>query len=143
MVTIDDIAAGVFDRTGGAFLTAIPGKAWFGRVDENAASPYAVFGIERGGPPEFFSDGSYLQEWTLRMGAYTDQGVQDPNAVQLAIATAINTDPTSWSALREGRVLHCLPQGWDGRFAPELRHARDVFVAGGQWTLLIEGNLEA
>jgi hypothetical protein len=143
VITVDDIAEAVAARCGTAFQAVVTGKAWFARADEAAATPYAVFTVERAGDAEFCSDGSYLQEWTVRMGAYTEQGATPPNNVQLAMAAALQADPTGWDALRDGRVLHCLPQGFDGRFAPQLRHARDVFISGGQWKLLVEGNLEA
>lgn len=143
MITVDDIAAAVASRCGSTFNATLTGKAWFGRADENAGYPYAVFTIERAGEAEFMSDGSYLQEWTVRMGAYTEQGVSDPNAAQQAMSAAMNADPTDWDSLRDGRVVHCLPQGFDGKFAPQLRRARDVFLSGGQWKLLVEGNLEA
>jgi hypothetical protein len=143
VITIDDLAAAVGDRCGSTFNATVTGKAWYARADENAATPYAVFTIERVGEPEYMSDGSYLQEFMVRMGAYTDQGVTDPNTVQQAMSVAMNAGPTSWNSLRDGRIVHCLPQGFDGKFAPQLRRGRDVFLAGGQWKLLVEGNLEA
>lgn len=142
MVTGDDLAVAILARCDATFQIAVPGKAWYLRADENAATPYSVFGIERAGEPEWQSDGSYLQEFAARMAAYSEQGAGvDPNVIQLAMAVAMNTAPTGWSALRAGRVLHCLPRGYDGRFAPQLRQSRDVFVSGAQWALLVEGTL--
>lgn len=146
MVTYDDIATAVVARceASGDFAAAVPGKAWCERADENApAGTYAVFGIERLGDPEVFSDGSYLQRFTLRVATYSDIRSADPQAAQRAVAGAINTDPTGWDSLRDGRVVHCLPRGYDGKFDPKLRAASDVFIGGAQWELLIEGNLEA
>jgi len=140
VITVDDIAAAVLAKCGATFETAVPGGAWFLRADENAAEPYAVFAVERAGSPEWVSDGSYLQRFTLRLGVYTSQGVTDPQAVQLASAAALNPTPTGWATLRDGKVIECLPDGFDGRFQPVLRRARDVFVSGGQWSLLVEGN---
>lgn len=144
MVTLDDIAAAVAGRctASAAFAAAVPGGAWLERADENAPAPYAVFGVERDGPPEFCSDGSFMQGYTVRMAVYSDSG-SDPNAAQVAAAKALNADPTGWAALRDGRVMHCLPRGYDGRFEPRLRQAKDVFVSGAQWSLLVEGNAEA
>lgn len=143
MVTYDDIAVAIASRCTGSsvFGSAVPGKAWLDRADENVAAPYAVFGIDRAGAPEFSSDGSYTQAFTIRMAVYTDSGT-DPNEAQLAMADALNRNPTMWAALRAGQVMHCLPRGYDGRFAPQLRNAKDVFVSGAQWTMLVEGNLE-
>lgn len=145
MITVTDIAAAVFDRCSGtaAFTNVLTGKAWFLRADEASATPYSVFTIERAGDAEFMSDGSYLQEWIVRMGAYSEQGVTPPGDVQQAMTAAMNPNPTAWDSLRDGYVLHCLPQGFDGKFAPQLRQARDVFISGGQWKLLVEGSLEA
>ncbi|HEY1191552.1 MAG TPA: hypothetical protein VGE74_28225 [Gemmata sp.] len=144
MVTFDDLAAAVVSRCSGssAFTTAIPGGAWLERADESATAPYAVFGIEREGQPEFQSDGTYIQGFTIRMAVYSGSGT-DPNAAQLGMAAALNTDPTDWDSLRDGRVMHCLPRGYDGRFDPRLRSAKDVFVSGAQWSLLVDGNLGA
>lgn len=143
MITVDDLAEAVADRCGTPFQAVVTGKAWYGRAGEATATPYAVFTIERAGDAEFMSDGSYLQEWIVRMGAYTEQGETPPNDVQRAMSVAMNAGPTAWDALRDGHVLHCLPQGFDGKFAPQLRRAADVFISGGQWKLLVEGNLEA
>lgn len=144
MVTLDDIAAAIVARCGAssAFTTAVPGKAWLERVDETAEAPYALFSIERDGQPEFQSDGSYMQAFTIRMAVYSDAGA-GPQAVQLAMASALNADPTGWAPLRDGNVMHCLPRGYDGKFDPKLRAAKDVFVSGGQWSMLIDGNAEA
>ena len=144
MVTFDDIAVAVLARCAGssAFTTAVPGKAWLDRAGEVDAIPYAVFGIERTGEPDFSSDGSYTQAFTIRMVVYSDQGATDPNAAQLAMADALNKNPTNWTALRDGGVMHCLPRGYDGRFDPRLRNAKDMFVSGAQWVMLIEGNRE-
>lgn len=144
MVTFDDIAAAVIARctASSAFTTAIPGKAWLERVDENAAGVYALFGIERAGEPEIESSGTYLQRFMLRMAAYSDIRTANPQTAQLAMADAINTGPTDWDPLRDGKIVHCLPRGYDGQFDPTLRQASDVFVSGSQWELLVEGNLE-
>lgn len=144
MITFDDIAAAVKARCDAAaeFAAALPGKAWPDRGPDAPAGVYAVFGVERAGDPEFASDGSYLQPFSLRMAAYSPVGTADPQAAQRAMAAAINPDPTAWNALRDGKVVHCLPRGYDGKFAPELRSAADVFVSAAQWELLIEGNLE-
>lgn len=141
MITLDDIAAGVLARLGATFEESVPGKAWFKRADENAAVPYAVFTVDRAGPAEWRSDGSYLQPWTLRVGVYTAQGATVPQAAQAAMAAALNPDPTAWPDLRDGKVFECLPEGFDGEFSPVLRDARDVFVSAGQWGLIVAGNL--
>jgi hypothetical protein len=57
------------------------------------------------------------------------------------MAAAINPGPTSWDALRAGRVNVCLPRGYDGKHESQLREGKDVFAAAGQWHLLIEGSL--
>jgi len=138
VITADDIAAAVGAKLG----ATAAGGAWFLRAAESADSPYEVFSVDRRGEPEFESDGSYLQEWTVRAAAYSDQGAgADPNDVQLAMAGAMSADPTGWPALRDGAVLHCLPDGFDGQFSPTLRRARDTFVAGGQWRLLVSGGV--
>ena len=144
MVTLDDIAAAVRARCDGSapFTSAVPGKAWHERVEEGAAAPYALFNIERDGQPEFQSDGSFVQAYTVRMAVYSDADA-GPQAAQLAMAAALNADPTGWAPLRAGSVMHCLPRGYDGKFDPKLRAAQDVFVSGGQWALLIEGNAGA
>jgi hypothetical protein len=101
-----------------------------------------VFTLEKDGEPEFDSAGEYLQGYVLRMAAYTRQGdTTTAQAAQLAMAAAMNSGPTSWDALRDGRVNVCLPRSYDGKHAPELREGRDVFAAAGQWWMLIEGNL--
>lgn len=143
MITADDIAAAVLARLGTTFQATVTGKAWYARADEAAAAPYAVFTLDRAGDPEWFSDGSYLQPWALRLGVYTEQGVTVPHDAQLAAATALNAGPTNWTALRDGTVFECLPQGFDGKFAPQLRRAKDVFVSGGQWRLVVSGNRAA
>ena len=145
MVTVDDIAAAVKGRCAGsaAFVAAVPGGAYFERPDEDAAAPYAVFGLDRADDPEFDSGGGYTQGFTLRMAVYSVVGTSDPQAAQLGMADALNTSPTDWAALRAGRVLHGLPRGYDGRFDPKLRNSADVFVSAAQWALLVEGNLEA
>jgi hypothetical protein len=98
--------------------------------------------IEREGDAEWFSDGSYLQGYALRVVCYAANGRaagETPQAAQLALAAALNPGPTTWDALRAGRVNLCLPRGYDGRHAPELREGRDVYAAAGQWALTIEG----
>lgn len=143
MVTFDDIAAAIVARCNASsdFTTAVPGKAWLDRAGEIDSVPYAVFQIERTGNPEFESDGSYIQEFTIRMAVYSDVSATDPNAAQLAMADAINSNPTTWTALRDGNVMHCLPRGYDGKFDPTLRNSKDLFVSGAQWSMLVEGNL--
>ena len=128
-----------------AFALALPGGAWLGRGPDEPAGAYAVFTLELDGDPEFCSDGSYTQGYVLRVGAYSYQGdgaATAPQATQSGMAAALNRDPTDWDALRDGRVLHCLPKGYDGRFDERLREGRDVFVSGGRWVILIEGDLE-
>ncbi len=123
-----------------AFTTAIPGKAWWLRAKSETRVPYAVFTFQENGSPEYVSDGSYTQNWTMRLGVYSDQAVSDPKVIQLAAVNAINVYTVN-VALRDGKILHVLPMGWDGKFAPQLRQASDVFVSGSQWSLLVNGNL--
>jgi hypothetical protein len=154
MVTLDDIAAAVIARCAASseFAAALPGGAHLDRGPDQPAGAYAVMTLERDGDPEWDSGGVYLQGYTLRMVAYTVQGlrgdnatpqqasdVRSPQAAQLALAAALNVNPTAWDALRDGRVNVCLPRGYDGKHAPELREGRDVFAAAAQWHLLIEG----
>jgi hypothetical protein len=127
-----------------AFAAALPGKAWLDRGPDTPAGAYAIFTLERDGEPEWFSDGSYLQGFTLRMVAYTVQGLvvaSTPQAVQLGMADALNKNPTTWDALRDGRVNCGLPASYDGKHEPQLRGGKDVFAAAGQWRMLIDGNL--
>lgn len=144
-MTLDDIAAAVRARcvATASFTAALPGGAWLDRGPEEPAGDYAVFTLERAGEPEFDSSGTYLQDWTLRMVAYTvagKVGSGTPQAAQLAMVAAINPLPTSWTSLRDGRVNICLPAGYDGKHEPTLREGKDVFAAAGQWKLLVEGN---
>ncbi len=144
MVTLDDIAAAGKARTLAtpAFTAALPGKAWFSEGPDTPEGAYAVFTLETDGEPEWESSGTYLQGYTLRMVAYTSQGgAVTPQEAQLAMAAALNPNPTGWDALRAGRVNICLPRGYDGKHAPELRQGKDVFAAAGQWHLLVEGTL--
>jgi hypothetical protein len=127
------------------FTAALPGKAWLDRGPDEPDGAYAIFTLEKDGEPEFESDGTYLQGYTLRMAAYTVAGRENtatPQEAQLAMVAALNANPTTWDALRDGRVNVCLPRGYDGKHAPELREGKDVFAAAGQWHLLIEGNIE-
>jgi hypothetical protein len=154
VVTLDDIVAAVVARctASSAFAAALPGGLHHDRGPESPTGAWGLLALERAGEPEFESDGTYLQEWTLRIVAYTVQGlaadysqpqagaVGASQAAQLALAAAMNTGPTTWAALRDGRVNVCLPRGYDGKHAPELREGKDVFAAAGQWSLLIEGN---
>ncbi len=145
MITLDDIAAAIVARYAASaeLVAALPGKVWLDRAPDEPAGDYAVFALERAGTPEWESDGTYLAPWTLRMVAYTVQGRtggSTPQQVQLAMAAAYNANPTSWTALRDGRVNCCLPDGYDGKHAPNLRAGKDVFAAAGQWRLLLEGN---
>lgn len=145
MTTIDDIAAGVVGRleSSAAVLAALPGGCWFGRADEQGEpGAYAVFQLEISGDPEWYSDGTFTATYTLRVAAYSAQGTGDASAVQRALAEALSTEVTEWGDLEAGRVLHCLPRGYDGKFSPTLRSAADVFVSGAQWSLLIEGDTE-
>lgn len=147
MVTLDDIAAAVIARCAAstAFTVALPGKAWLDRGPDTPAGAYAIFTLERDGEPEWFSDGSYLQGFTLRMVAYTVQGLvvaSTPQSAALGMADALNKTPTTWDALRDGKVNICLPRSYDGKHEPQLRGGKDVFAAAGQWHMLIEGNRE-
>lgn len=144
MTTVDDIAAAVVNRLEGsaAVLAALPGGCWNGRADEQSEGAYAVFALEREGDPEWYSDGTFTATYVLRVAAYTAQESGDATAVQRALADALSVDLTEWGDLEAGRVLHCLPRGYDGKFSPVLRSARDVFVSGAQWALLIEGDTE-
>lgn len=141
MITIDDIAAAVKSRcdANAAFIAAIPGLSWFARADEQATEPYAVFTIEPDGTPDYDTAGLMVAKYLLRMGVYSDQGKSghDPQAIQLAMAGALPV--TGWSALRDGKVMHCLPRPFGGRFSPVLRAARDVFLSQGQWLLMVSG----
>lgn len=141
MITLDDLAAGVRDRAAAApeIAAALPGGLFLDRGPERPAGAYAVFTLERAGDPEWFSDGSYLQAFTLRVVAYTSQDRGTPAAAQLALAAAFNPQPTPWAALRKGRVLSGMPQGYDGRHAPDLREGLDVFAGAGQWRLVVDG----
>lgn len=144
MTTVDDIAAAVVNRLEGsaAVLAALPGGCWNGRADEQSDGAYAVFQLELSGEPEWYSDGTFTANYVLRVAAYTAQGTGDASAVQRALADALSTSVTDWGDLEAGRVLHCLPRGYDGKFSPTLRSAADVFVSGAQWGLLIEGDTE-
>lgn len=154
MVTLDDISAAVKARCAASseFAAALPGGLWLDRGPDAPAGDYAIMTLERAGQPEWDSGGVYLQDWTLRIVTYVVLGLRpdretpleaaDANpaqAAQLALAAAINPNPTSWDALRAGSVNCCLPQGYDGKHEPELRESKDVFAAAGQWGLLIEG----
>ena len=145
MVTFDDLGAAIAARcaASAAFAAAVTGGLFFDRDDTDAATPYGVCGIERAGDPEFDSGGGYTQAFTVRMVVYAELAKKDANVIQLAMAAAMNTNPTGWAALRAGRVMHCLPRGYDGKYAPKLKDGKGVFVSGGQWSLLVEGNLEA
>lgn len=145
MITLDDLAKVIVDRytASAELVAALPGKVWLDRAPDEPAGDYAVFTLERAGSSEWESDGTYLAPWTLRVVAYTVQGRtggSTPQQVQLALAAAYNADPTGWAALRAGRVNCCLPDGYDGKHAPNLREGRDVFAAAGQWQLTVEGN---
>lgn len=129
-------------KDSGAFAAANPGGVWYARAEEGIPYPYSVFGVERAGPPEWVSDGSYTQPWTVRVAVYTATGEADPQAGQLGVGNALNTDPTAWYALRDGVVMEVLPEGFDGEFSPTLARSQDVFAAGGQWALIVEGNRE-
>lgn len=145
MTTVDDIAAAVISRLEGsaAVLTALPGGCWNGRADEEApAGAYAVFALEREGEPEWYSDSTFTAQYTLRIAAYSAQGSGDATAIQRALAEALSANPNDWGDLEQGRVLHCLARGYDGKFSPTLRSAADVFVSGAQWALMIEGDTE-
>ena len=79
-----------------------------------------------------------------RATAYAVQALEGgatPQAAQLAMAAAINPAPTAWAPLRAGAVNLCLPRGYDGKHAPELRQGQDVFAAAAQWRLIVEGNI--
>lgn len=141
---MDDIATAVKARCDASaeFAAALPGGLHQDRGPDQPAGAYAVFALTLEGDAEWFSDGSYLQGHTLRMTAYTTlgkTGEPTPQAVQLAMAAALNPGPTEWDALRDGGVNVCLPKGYDGKHDPALREGKDVFAAAGQWHLLIEG----
>lgn len=142
MITLDDIASAVKGRcdANAAFIAAIPGKAWFGQADEQADAPYAVFTLDAEGQPIYQTDGTMGQKYALKMGVYADQGKSghDPQAIQLAMAGALPV--TGWADLRSGKVVHCLPRPFAGRFAPQLRGARDVFLSQGSWLLFVCGS---
>lgn len=145
MTTVDDIAAAVVSRLEGnaEVAAALPGGCWYGRADEQApAGAYAVFALETAGEAEWYSDGTFTCPYTLRVAAYSAQGTGDATAIQRALAGALSVGPTGWGDLEQGRVLHCLARGYDGKFSPTLRSAADVFVSGAQWALLIEGDTE-
>ncbi len=146
MITLDDLAAGVKARCAAAaeFAAALPGGAWHDRGPDAPAGNYAVFKLELAGEPEFDSSGAYLQGYTLRVAAYSYLGESPataPQATQLALASALNAGPSSWAALRAGRVMSCLPKGYDGEHADRLREGRDVFASAGQWSLIVDGSL--
>lgn len=153
MITLDDLAAAVVARFAASadFAAALPGGCHHDRGPDAPGGAYAVFTLALDGEPEWFSDGSYLQGYTLRVACYTPQGLRADytpaqpgdgaaaQAAQLALAAALNPGPTTWAPLRAGRVNVCLPRGYDGKHAPELRSGKDVFVSAGQWHLIIEG----
>lgn len=142
MITLDDLAAAVKSRLDAApaVANALPGGTYFDRGPDQPAGAYAVFTLEREGETEWFSDGSYLQGYVLRVACYTCQGRGDPAAAQLALAAALNPQPVPWATLRAGVVMSCLPRGYDGKHAPDLREGKDVFAAAGQWALIVDGN---
>ena len=144
MITADDLAEVVSAhlRTSDRLAAAAPGGCWYLRAEEGVPYPYVVFGVDRAGASEWVSDGSYLQAWTVRVGLYTAAGEADEQAGQIGVGWALNTDPTEWFGLRDGAVFEVLPEGWDGEFTPDLARARDVFLAGGQWAVLVDGNRE-
>lgn len=142
-LTLDDIAAAVLYRFGASnagsadFRTLATGGAWFGRADEQAAAPYAVFTLDPEGDPKRLSDQSWWQAWALKVGVYTDQGRSghEPKPLQAAVAACL--PQTGWQAVAGGLVVHCLPRAPVGSFAPRLRAGKDVFLWRGQWQLLI------
>jgi len=139
MVTLDDLAAAVKARfdAGTDYKAAAPGGMWFGRANEGAAVPYGVFTLEAEGPAQRLTDGTMVQNYALRVGVYSDQGVTDPQAIQLGMAKALPV--TGWVDLRDGKVVHCLPRPFTGKFDPQLRSARDVFLSQGQWLIQVAG----
>lgn len=145
MTTLDDIAAGVVARCAASavFTAALPGKAWLDRGPDQPAGDYAIFTLVPDGSAQMHSDGSYLQEYTLRMVTYTTQGTgsSTAQAKQLGMADAIAKNPTTWAALRAGRVMQCLPRSYDGKHELQLRGGKDVFACAGQWALTIDGSI--
>jgi hypothetical protein len=146
VVTIDDIAVAVSTvlKANSGFTTAVPGKAWLDRAPDSVPGyPYAVYAITAKDEADHSSDGTYTQTLTLRLGVYTKQGSGTPNAAQIAVSSCLNGNPTGLLSLREGsgKVLHVLPAMWDGKFDPKLVQGADIFVARGQWEILIEGIL--
>jgi len=139
---LDDVAKLVGDRctASATFTQAIPGGTFYGRAPDAPTSyPYAVFWFERRGEPQRLTDVSSFQTYTLRMAAYCPPSVsgQSPGDVQGGMDDAITANPTVWNAMPAGKVLHCLAEPFDGKFAKELRQSQDIFVVGGQWLMAL------
>jgi hypothetical protein len=142
MITLDDVA-NVFEAqlaATPAYLTAVPGDTLYDRgPDTTSAWPYGIFNVTaKGGPENINSDGSYLQTFTIRLAVYAVNSLTPTYPIEQAI-NALNTNPTGWPALRAGNILHVLPAMWDGKYAPQLREAQDVFLIGYQWDMLANG----
>lgn len=143
-ITRSDVSKVFGDRLAASpeFAAAVPGRAWADQgPDVPDAYPYGVFKVEKVGGPEINSDQTYTQEFAVTLAVYAPMAttVTDPQSIELAIAAAVNGNPTNWAALRSGSVLHSIPQGFDGKYADRLRQGQNVFVVGETWHLLCSG----
>lgn len=153
MLNPDDVAKVVKDRTEAvaAFVSAVPGKAWFERGPDAPDSPiYAVFRLKPGGC-EVFSGPAYRQPWVVELAVYCPVGATGVNvqAVAQALADCFLTTAAQTAlkaaALRNAgeRVLHSRPLQPSASYAKELREARDVFLCCVEFELLMQGDRSA
>jgi hypothetical protein len=150
VITLDDVAALVHTRLYGAAdgTAALPGGHWYERgPDEPVGYPYDVFTIEAG-RAEQFSDSTYLQTFTIRVGGYCPVGHTgaDVEGVARVFKDALATD-LAVSDLREAplrnpteKVLHCRVVADEGEYDRELREGRDVFAAGLTVEMVFQGD---
>jgi hypothetical protein len=152
VVTVDDIATVVLTRLAAVagHATTCPGLHWFARgPDEPAGYPYDVFQVEAG-PARYTLGDFYTQTFTVRWSAYCpagEVGVSAQNAEKL-FADALLTDAANIAlravALRNANenVLEGRQSTAKGEFAPALREARDVFLAGVTADLIVLGRTD-
>lgn len=141
MLVPDDIAAWALARwNASAVTTSVTGGLWNGRVNETAASPYAMMLINREGVE--YTSGGELPRMRLNLAVMVDQATS--TAAQNVAVVVGQTFPVGYSGstamIRNGAgtVIFAEPRECSADVAFPMRATSDVVACRMSWEILCQ-----
>ena len=140
MIGPEEVAVGVMARWTSQHATrvAYPGGLWYGKVNEQAAAPYARLTVTAE-EPKRISDGRYHRGFAVRVSVWGDTGPGPIGNVSLT-RKAVESVMTGLTVSGAIKVVDVKTVGGELEVDETPRAANDVCLMGLEWRVLIEGN---